>query len=595
MAYDMGRRRVSTLHADGTELTNVFDNSGRIDTVSYDTTELQFSYITGTDLLKTLARTNTGGDNQSLTYGWDGHLQTSTVFGGTANGDFVFDYDSSMRLNSIQLDAEPAIIDVFDNNGLLASHGPFSLSRAAQTNLPTSWDDTVGNLQFEHDGLGRTTRRWNEVNGSVFYDLALTWNNVDQIVNRVETVGGVQTNFTYTYDANGALQTVTIDGLLSESYEYDKNGNRTSANTIAATYDNADRVITVGTTSYSWDDNGFLESRGNDSFNYSVRGELLSATIGASTLSFNYDGLGRLVSRTQGLETTQYLYGNPAALHLLTHSRAADNTLTTYYYDESGLLHAFDRGGQRYYVAVDQVGSPRVISDASGSLVREIKYTAWGEILSDSNPDFKLAIGFAGGILDPGTGLVRFMLRDYDPASARWTARDPARFDGGVNFYMYANSNPVSFRDPTGLICMGASAYAGVGGGVTGCYRNGEWSLCSEVGAGIGGGLSLNPFGKVARTESFVKVKASVGVGSLLGMSTTLKYTDCGRTDCPPGGGSCLPTEDHKVGCTIAFADCDGGINLASINDPLSAAKNGKDVFKLSAKATATVGSCARF
>jgi len=33
--------------------------------------------------------------------------------------------------------------------------------------------------------------------------------------------------------------------------------------------------------------------------------------------------------------------------------------------------------------------------------------------------------GFAGGIYDPDTGLVRFGARGYDAETGRWTAKDP--------------------------------------------------------------------------------------------------------------------------------------------------------------------------
>jgi len=45
--------------------------------------------------------------------------------------------------------------------------------------------------------------------------------------------------------------------------------------------------------------------------------------------------------------------------------------------------------------------------------------SAWGP------PSSKLPVGFAGGIPDEATGLVRFGYRDYDPATGRFTARDP--------------------------------------------------------------------------------------------------------------------------------------------------------------------------
>jgi len=50
-------------------------------------------------------------------------------------------------------------------------------------------------------------------------------------------------------------------------------------------------------------------------------------------------------------------------------------------------------------------------------------------------------------------GLVRFGARDYDPATGRWTAKDPILFQGGdTDLYRYVLSDPVNKVDPTGLV-----------------------------------------------------------------------------------------------------------------------------------------------
>ena len=54
--------------------------------------------------------------------------------------------------------------------------------------------------------------------------------------------------------------------------------------------------------------------------------------------------------------------------------------------------------------------------------------------------------GFAGGIYDTDTKLVRFGARDYDPRVGRWTTKDPIRFAAGVNLYGYALNDPVNLR-----------------------------------------------------------------------------------------------------------------------------------------------------
>jgi len=59
--------------------------------------------------------------------------------------------------------------------------------------------------------------------------------------------------------------------------------------------------------------------------------------------------------------------------------------------------------------------------------------------------------GFAGGLCDKDTGLVRFGYRDYDPETGRWTAKDPILFAGGdTDLYGYCLNNPVGFIDHDG-------------------------------------------------------------------------------------------------------------------------------------------------
>jgi RHS repeat-associated protein len=60
--------------------------------------------------------------------------------------------------------------------------------------------------------------------------------------------------------------------------------------------------------------------------------------------------------------------------------------------------------------------------------------------------------GFAGGLFDRETGLVRFGARDYDASVGRWTQKDPITFGGGQqNLYVYVNDDPVNSADAKGL------------------------------------------------------------------------------------------------------------------------------------------------
>ena len=117
----------------------------------------------------------------------------------------------------------------------------------------------------------------------------------------------------------------------------------------------------------------------------------------------------------------------------------------------------------------------------------------------DTNPDFQ-PFGFAGGIYDQYTGLVRFGVRDYDPQTGRWTTKDPIRFVGrDTNIYAYTFNDPVNLVDPNGRAVV-----AGVGGSamipLTGLEGSvGVYASTSDAGVfgSVGSGVGLNVSGDV--------------------------------------------------------------------------------------------------
>ncbi len=108
-------------------------------------------------------------------------------------------------------------------------------------------------------------------------------------------------------------------------------------------------------------------------------------------------------------------------------------------------------GANTYRILSDERGSARlVVNIADGSVTQQLDYDEFGRVLSDSNPGFQ-PFGFAGGLYDPDTGLVRFGERDYSSETGQWTARDPILFDGGqYSLYTYADNDPINFLDPLG-------------------------------------------------------------------------------------------------------------------------------------------------
>jgi len=117
-----------------------------------------------------------------------------------------------------------------------------------------------------------------------------------------------------------------------------------------------------------------------------------------------------------------------------------------------------------------------VVDAATGAVVQALGFDEFGRVLSDTNPGFQ-PFGFAGGLYDRHTGLVRFGARDYDAAVGRWTAKDPIRFEGeGTNLYSYVFNNPVNELDPYGRQPNDACA----------TYKRGKrpdlYKICQEAG-----------------------------------------------------------------------------------------------------------------
>jgi len=82
---------------------------------------------------------------------------------------------------------------------------------------------------------------------------------------------------------------------------------------------------------------------------------------------------------------------------------------------------------------------------------RPFWYDEFGNIGLDTNPGFQ-PFGFAGGLYDNDTKLVRFGARDYDAVTGRWTAKDPIGFAGGdTNLFGYVTNDPINWIDPFGL------------------------------------------------------------------------------------------------------------------------------------------------
>ena len=127
-------------------------------------------------------------------------------------------------------------------------------------------------------------------------------------------------------------------------------------------------------------------------------------------------------------------------------------------------------------------------------MVKRIDYDSFGNVTGDTNPSCAVPFGFAGGLHDRDTGLVRFGFRDHDPDVGRWLAKDPIRFkDRDTDLYGYCLGDPINLIDPWGLSAAGelvahgltaaAIKTAEVAGFITPAI---EWGVLEPVAAVVG-------------------------------------------------------------------------------------------------------------
>ncbi len=528
--YDKDRRLVQTNFPSGKQINNIYDNI-RLSQIQTPEGNVDLTYLCST---KVGSITN---GTETITYGYDGKLVTSEALSGTLNQSLSYGYNNDFNLQSSTY-AGNTHIYTYDNDGLLIGAGGFTITRDAGNGLPEAVTGGALNLSRSFNGYGEVEGQDFTVSGQSLTLWNLTRDDNGRITNKAETIDGATSNYVYAYDSMGRLLTVTKDSTLMEEYEYGANGTRTyEMNALRGItgrtfdYSDEDHLLTAGTDTYQYDLDGFLTTKtdgsGTTQYNYSSRGELLSATLPDGTvIEYAHDPLGRRIAKkVNGIITEKYLW--QGLTRLLAVYDGSDSLLMRFEYADARMPVAMTRAGSTYYLTYDQVGSHRVVADASGNVVKRIDYDSFGNIVTDTNPLFEIPFAFAGGLHDRDTDLVRFGFRDYDPDVGRWTAKDPILFaSGDADLYEYCLNDPVNWVDLLGLKWTIGSS----GGVLIGDYgwdsSNPESANVNVVIGQLGGGgwsitwTSDDNSATAASGEAIsVPVIWNVGLGDYLGIS----------------------------------------------------------------------------
>jgi RHS repeat-associated protein len=458
--YNKDKQPTRIQRPDGQTIDFVYQpQSGKLDALRTQDGDIHYQYLPASGQLDSL----TLPDGGSLSYRYDGGLVTGQIWTGTINGQIDFGYNSDFRVKSISLNQADPVAYSYDKDGLLTQAGLLSLTRKPQNGLLVGTTLGVVSDSFGYNGFGETSDYQATINGNPLIRWSYQRDKLGRITRKTETVGSLSHSLEYRYDDRGRLEQITDNDAVVAVYGYDSNGNRTQLNgQTVAVYDSQDRLTDFNGKHYVYTDNGELQSKTENgqttSYGYDVFGNLRHVELpGGTRIDYVVDGQNRRIGKKINGQLVQaWLY--QSQLNPVAELDGDGQVITRFVYGDKGNVPSYlvktDPATQAktiYRLVSDHLGSPRFVVDTvTGAVVQELDYDVWGNLIRDSNPGFQ-PFGFAGGVYDLHTKLVRFGARDYDAETGRWTAKDPILFAGGdTNLYGYVLNDPVNWVDPDG-------------------------------------------------------------------------------------------------------------------------------------------------
>ena len=469
--YSLDKEITEVIRPDGRRLTLDYDAGGRLTAATqHDVTApigtTRYDYAPTDGSLTAI----TAPDGNTLRYTYDGPLPLTEQWLGEVNGTAARAYDDNFRIVERRINGTDPIAFLYDDDGLLTGAGALALGRDAETGLTTATTQGAVTSQRSYNPFGELASERFEVAGAAVMETTYGRDLLGRIFEKSETLDGLAQTERYSYDPAGRLIEVDRDGERTR-YHYDANGNRLSRDgpdgLEGGEYDVQDRLVAYNGADYGYTANGERLTRtdaaGTTAYDYDLHGNLLAVALpDGRRIDYLIDGRNRRIGKkVDGVLEQGLLYRDQ--LNPIAELDGAGNVVSRFVYGDKENVPAYlIRDGVTYRILSDHLGSPRLVIDTeTGAVVQRMAYDEFGRVIEDSNPGFQ-PFGFAGGLYDQDTGLVRFGARDYDPETGRWTSKDPIGFDGGdSNLYGYVLSDPVNAIDPTGEILQFCIAWGG--------------------------------------------------------------------------------------------------------------------------------------
>lgn len=493
--FDLASRLKSVTNFNGQTATYDYDNN---DNPVNETNAM--SYTTGYDydLNDNLTIiTNAKGGETILTYDSITDWLLSTSFQGNAR-NYSYNFDGSVKTVT---DPNGNIFNyTYDNAGRLLNDGISGYSYSSNGNIQ-SITKSGKSLQFGYDGLNRLS--------STTYDGFVVGYDYDPSGNVIKIIYPGNKAVSYTYDALNRMKTVTdwngktttynyrADGLLlgtiypngvTTSYEYDEIGRqtgqvtkKTDGSVVAEysflldpvgnhlreyidqplnpvpsipdsitdyTYNDANRILTADSISFSFDYNGNTTAKTGYYYSYDFKNNL-TTLVGNHGANYTYDGTGIRREANYNGQLKKFVIDILGMANVLMETSSNGSPLNYYVYG-LGLISRIKPDNTTGYYIYDFRGSTTALVDGSSNanITHKYAYDEFGKVLESEETDFN-PFRYVGkyGVMyeDPDHYFMR--ARYYDCSIGRFLNEDPV---WSTNLYEYSSSNFINLIDPLG-------------------------------------------------------------------------------------------------------------------------------------------------